>query len=469
MSPRPTIIAAPLEPPVAQSSGVKDVTVEFVRALFGVLLLPVRVVVYLLQHKRRQAQLRRDLESPASIAELPLLKSAHRSRPLLIFIACAEASGEKHAANLVDALRQLEAERGAPAPAFIGLGGELLAERGVELIGDPVSRAAMGFDVFSNLPFYMRMLAKFSRTIQDRRPDLFLPVDSPALHVPLAHIAWRRHVPVVHFVTPQYWGWAPWRVGGYRRAVDLALTILPFEAPWFERERIPVAHVGHPLLDELEDIPRGQSDRTPTSSPIIALLPGSRRHVVTRNLPWMLRVLAEIQRENPALRVVIPQNDPALRPVIDGFLESANATAWARIGSGSLHDELAQARAAFSVSGTILIDLLHRRLPAVVLYRLKNSRQAALSKYILTCPYFSSVNLIAGREVLPEFCFSMNDPNEPFDEVVHAVTRSFSDGNWRAECLAGMDLAADRLGPSGAVQRAAQHALGQIEDEQVHG
>ena len=434
---------------------------ELIRAIADLLLMPVRAGFYWLERKRLQEQAISDLGCDYRLTQLPQLPAANGRRALVIFVACAEASGEKHAANLVDAIRALEQERGAPAPRFIGLGGKLLAERGVEIIGDPVSRAAMGFDVFSNLPFYLRLLATVARRLEDDRPDLFLPVDSPALHVPLSHIAKRHRVPVVHFVTPQYWGWAPWRVAGYRRAVDLALCILPFEEPWFRRHRVPVAHVGHPLLDELAGIPNGVNDAEPSSPLTLALLPGSRRHVVNRNLPWMLRCLEIVKRRNPDLRVVIPQNDRDLLPLITELVQSAGASDWIRIASGNLHAELAEVSAAFSVSGTILIDLLHRRLPTVVLYRLSNARQNWLYKNFLTCPYFASVNLIAGEAVLPEFCFYVGDPHEPLEPVAQAVERSLIDETWRADCRAGLDLAAIRLGPPGAVARAARHAVAQ--------
>jgi len=450
-------------------SGAADVIAELVRAVVDLVLMPARAVTYLIERKRRERHAREDLECQSLFTPLPAHGRADDRRALVIFIACAEASGEKHAANLVDAIRELERERGAEEPYFYGLGGALLAERGVKLIGDPVSRAAMGFDVFSNLPFYFRLIASFSRTIQTAQPDLFLPVDSPALHVPLAHIAQRHRVPVVHFVTPQYWGWAPWRVRGYRRAVDLALCILPFELPWFERQGVNVSHVGHPLLDELREVPVGQTQATPSSPPTLALLPGSRRHVVERNLPWMLRVLSELQRTTPKLQVVIPQSDPSLAPLINEAVEAASAKDWVRVTTGELHEELKQVDAAFSVSGTILIDLLHERLPTVVLYRLSNARQNALYKRFLTCPYFASVNLVAGRQVLPEFCFYVDDPDEPFAEVVEAVRRSYSDEAWRAECLEGLELAASRLGSPGAVARAATHALGRVRARTHHG
>jgi len=271
--------------------------------------------------------------------------------------------------------------------------------------------------------------------------------------VPLARIARGYGATVVHFVAPQYWGWAPWRVGGYRSAVDLALTILPFEPAWFERHGVRVAHVGHPVLDAQAGEPDGAA---PSSARVLALLPGSRASVVDRHLPWMLAAAARARLELPELEVVVPHARRELAAQIQGHIQHASAGGWVRLETGRLHATLERASAALSVSGTVLLDLLHHRLPAVVVYRVGGPLGAAVARRLLTVPFFASVNLLAGRQVLPEFGFHGEGPLE---EVGRAVVRALRDEAWRAGCREGLDEAARRLGPPGAVGRAARHAL----------
>jgi len=285
------------------------------------------------------------------------------------------------------------------------------------------------------------------------RPDVCVPVDSPALHVPLARVARAHGVPVAHFVTPQYWGWAPWRARGYRRAVDRALSILPFEPAWFERRGISVAHVGHPLLDALASV---APTRPPDDSRRLAILPGSRLGVIERNLPWMLAAAARLHARDPEIRAVVVHERRELAEPIEAAIERAGASAWARAQTGDLHGSLSRARCAFSVSGTVLLDLLHHRLPAVVVYRLANARSSWAARRFLTVPWFSSVNLLAGREVYPEFCFHGDGPVEAIDE---ALARAFGDDGWREACAADLEVAAKRLGPPGAAGRAAAQVL----------
>ncbi len=427
-----------------------SVALEFARALGALLLLPARAFEYVVEREALQDELRAALDDAprfdraAPAGEWP-------TRPLVVFVSCAEASGEHHAEALVRAIRDRARAAGAPAPRFVGLGGDRLAAAGVERLGDPVSRAAMGFQgVLGALPFYLRLLTTTARAFRDLSPDVFVPVDSPALHVPMAHLARRARVPVAHYITPQYWGWAPWRVRGYRRAVDLALTILPFEPAWFARRGVDVRHVGHPIQDHLEGVPTGGA----TADGPLALLPGSRAGVVKRNLPWMLDVVA--RATDASREVVVLQGDDEHRAWIEDRVREAGLSDRCRVRVGDLHGELARARAAFSVSGTVLLDLLHHRLPTVVVYRLESRRVAWMGRHFLTAPWFSSINLLAGRELVPEFSFHGDGPRA---EVEAALARCVDDDRWRARTRVGLESAARRLGPAGAARRGAAACL----------
>jgi len=428
---------------------------EMLRALGAFAIAPLHAASYLLSRKALAAAVLRDLEhvprldDPQGDAGSEL---ALPDRPLKIFISCAEPSGETHGLNLVRAIREELADRSLPAPEFLGLGGARLAELGVRTLGDPVGKAAMGVAPFRALPFYSRLLRNAAAALQAERPDICIPVDSPALHVPLGRIARRYGIPVAHFVTPQYWGWAPWRVGGYRRAVDLALTILPFEASWFERHSVPSRHVGHPHLDELRDVPVGNEAERET----LVILPGSRASVIDRNLPWMLVAAARVRLAIPDVKVVIPHERGNLTSRLEHHLTASGATDWVRLAPGGLHAELARARVALSVSGTILIDLLHHRVPCVVIYRLQNAAAVAISRLFLTVPWFSSINLLAGREIAPEFSFHGVGPLE---EVASHLIRLHRNEQEHRDAEAALDEAAARLGPPGATVRAARYVL----------
>ena len=423
------------------------------RALGALALMPARAAGYLVARSSLRAEIARDLEHPAPIAREPEIAPLSE-RSLRIFIACAEASGEVHARSLVAAVRARLVQLGAREAEFVGLGGARLEAAGVRLLGRPVERASMGFQgVLGNLSYYTDLLRAAAQELCTRRIDVCVPVDSPALHVPLAHIAHGYRVPVVHFVTPQYWGWAPWRVGSYRVAVDRALTILPFEPAWFARQGVDVAHVGHPLLDALAHVP---STRPRDDARELVILSGSRSGVIERNLEWMLHAAKTLRERAGDIPIVVAHEDRALDTRLCDAVERAGAGSFARVETGDLHASLGRARAALSVSGTVLIDLLHHRLPAVVIYRLAKRREAWLARHLLTVPWFSSVNLLAARTVYPEFCFHGEGP---LRAIVDALERCYGDARERAHCAEGLELASLRLGPPGAADRAAAQIL----------
>jgi lipid-A-disaccharide synthase len=426
---------------------------ELARALGGAAITPLRAAAFAAVRGRHERALADAVAHPRAVGEPPP-PAPRGGAPLRIFLSAAEPSGELHAENLARALRAELAAAGAAPPELVGLGGRRLAAAGVRCIGDPVARAAMGAEAARGLGYYLMLLKDVATELRARPFDLVIPVDSPALHVPLARVAQAYGAPVVHFVAPQYWGWAPWRVSGYRKAVDLALTILPFEPAWFEQRGVRTAHVGHPVLDALSGEPSGAA---PAGARVLALLPGSRASVLDRHLPWMLAAAARARLALPDLEVVLPHARHELEPQIRLHLTRAGATSWVRLETGRLHRTLAHASAALSVSGTVLLDLLHHRLPTVVVYRLGSPVSTALARRLLTVPWFASVNLLAGREVLPEFGFHGTGPLE---EVGGALVRALDDEGWRNACRAGQDEAALRLGPPGAVHRAARYALG---------
>jgi len=425
---------------------------ECARAALALALSPPRALAYLAARPRLAREFREDAQRGAEISPLPSL-SGLPERPLRLFLSCAEPSGEVHARNLVRAVRKVAREHGAPEPEFSGLGSPALAREKVRILGNPLERAAMGTDALRSVGFYARLLCRAAEHFDREPPDACVPVDSPALHVPLGGIAHRYGIPVVHFVTPQYWAWAPWRVAGYRSAVDLALAILPFESAWFGRNGVATAYVGHPQLDVLGAFPPPAPSTTGTS---LVLLPGSREKVIERNLPWMLAVAARLRREHPGLEVVLPHDRRDLEPILVRHVEASGARSWVRVALGGLCAELPRARAALTVSGTVLIDLLHFRVPCAVVYRVPSRLSATLSRRMLTVPHFASINLLAGRALVPEFCFHGEGPLE---EAAAFLSRCLKDEAFHSAMRADLEEAAKRLGPSGATVRAAGHVL----------
>src|SRR5436190_12356696 len=235
---------------------------------------------------------------------------------LRLMIVAGEASGDAHAATLVDALRAIAPETQFE---FFGATGRQMRAAGVDSVVRADELSILGlWEIARALPKFWSAFGKLKRAVIERKPDAAILVDWPDFNLRLARWLHRKNVPVIYYVSPQLWAWRSHRARNMRRDVDLLLSILPFEKDWYAaRGMTHVEYVGHPLAGEV----RATYDRNEfcrrkdldTSRPIIALLPGSRQKELVRILPPMLDAATKISRKRSDVQfavVVAPNRDP---------------------------------------------------------------------------------------------------------------------------------------------------------------
>jgi lipid-A-disaccharide synthase len=375
-------------------------------------------------------------------AFLAQARGARRAGRPHVFLSAGESSGELHAAALLQALRALGLE-----PRCTAFGGARLRALGADVVYPLSEHAVMGFfAVLRHLPRLVGVYARFLRLLRDDRPDAVVLVDYPGLHLVLGRAARARGVPVVHYVAPQYWAWAPWRVHRYRRSVDVALTILPFEPAFFEQLRIRAVYVGHPLLDQPHAAAGAQAD-------MLVLLPGSRTHDIRAHLPGMLTVARELARRRPGLRVRVAHTDERKAGLIRELLAAHRAGGGAELALGPLAAALAGARAVLAKSGTGSLESCLHDVPTVVVYRLHDAAMRWLRGPYMLAPFFASANLVCGREVVPERLLVRDAEWAAVAPLVEAL---LADGPRRDQCRRDLAELRARLGGPGASARAAR-------------
>lgn len=370
-----------------------------------------------------------------------------------ILLSAGEVSGEHHAARLLAAIRRRD-----PSITFDAFGGRHLEAAGARLLFPLSDFAVMGFKaVFEHIGTFVKVLARFDRALREDRPDLVVLLDYPGLHVRFARLCRRRGVPVLYYICPQLWAWAPWRARRFARVVDHALTILPFEEEYYRRLGIDARYVGHPAADELAADAAGESDASleaevRAATPGIALLPGSRPQEVRSNLPLMIEVARRLRAAHPEATFFLPQlrDDTAAvcREILDA--RPLEGVRFVR----AVRPVLRGARFAFVVSGTVTFEVAYHRVPMVVLYRLTRF-QRFLADQILTVPWISQVNLIAGRELVPEFV----TPDWPVDALTEACLARIEETETRRECVQALGNELREAFAPGASDRAAAAVL----------
>ena len=372
-----------------------DVLREFLVALLDLLLALPRHAGALLLRRRRMAAFDALERDRLPGGALPAVPSASLRR---IVLCCGDASGESHALRLLAALRERH-----PDLQVEGFGGARLEAAGMQVWEPLADLNVMGFrDVAAQLPLFFRCVYRYARALRATPADAVVLVDYPGLNRHLLRIARRLDVPVIDYIAPQLWAWAPWRVRDFRRA-DRLLTILPFERAWYGRRGAHATYVGHPLADGLE---AAAGSETPPPSelaspgPWVALLPGSRRREIRDNLPLLLAAAAELHRRRPEVRFVLPHLRARVQPLLDELLAATDLPVVRAYGS--FHGALEQVDAAWVVSGTASTEVAAHGVPSVVVYALPSRLGRWLARNALTVRWVGGANLMAGRTLAVE-------------------------------------------------------------------
>lgn len=376
------------------------------------------------------------------------------------YVIAGESSGDLHARHLMDAIRSRDAKA------------EIRYWYRPEM-------AYMGFlPVAMHLPSILRGMRECRNDIAAFRPDRLVLVDYPGFNMRIA--SWfRTHFAspdstsgavrprVVYYIPPKLWAWKEGRIAGLRRDVDIILSILPFEVRWYaERYGHRICYVGNPTLDEidafrkkLQPVEAEEWKRTfaPGGEPVVALLPGSRRKEIERNLPLMLRAAKAVGGDYRYVIASAPNMDAGFyENIISGVTGCCGFRERVILapcrGSRSSFLLLHSAFAALVTSGTATLETAISGVPQVVCYSMSWGRVASLlRRFVLKVPYVSLVNLIAGREVVPELVAADMTP----ENLERGLRRLLCDDTFRKEQLQGYADMMCQLGTPGAPAKAA--------------
>ncbi|MCK5269492.1 MAG: lipid-A-disaccharide synthase, partial [Sedimentisphaerales bacterium] len=315
-----------------------------------------------------------------------------------IFISAAEASADKHAAALVTQLR-----RELPDIDCDGLGGPAMQREGCNLLENLVDRSAMLTHAIGQVGFYYKLLGRVKQYFQQQRPSLVVVIDSPAWNFHVAKAAKELGIPVLYYIVPQLWAWGAWRAGKLRQRTDRLACILPFEQQWFRERDIQVDYVGHPLFDDDNLIKAADlhgKENNHNNFPTIALLPGSRGHEIERLWPVMLEIGRRIREEFPKARFVTTAVSEKYEAVLR---EQASKKLNVEIRRSGIEAVTRHADLALVASGTATLEVAAQHCPMVVMYHVNLVQWHLAGRWIIKSKYISLVNILAGREIVPEF------------------------------------------------------------------
>jgi lipid-A-disaccharide synthase len=362
-------------------------------------------------------------------------------------IIAGEASGDLHAAEVVRELKVLD-----PEVEMFGIGGDLLAAEGVRLLHHAREMGIVGlFNVLRHLRMFRRIFGDLMVEIERQRPDAVVLVDYPEFNLRVAERCRAMGIRVVYYISPQVWAWRQGRVKKIAKIVDLMIVIFPFEEEFYRKHGVPVVYAGHPLIDELAGITRG--DHAPGTPLKLALLPGSRRSEVSVLLPPMLDAVANLRREG-ALDACVVQATTISAPELLAIMQAANV--YVRIVPHGGGEVLAAADVALSSSGTATLECAVIGTPVIVMYRLSAATHW-FAKRLVKLRLFSLVNILAGKKVVPELL-----QHEVNGHRMAAEVRALAQPEAHARIRAELAAVRATLGGGGASRRAAEAIMSAV-------
>ncbi|AOE78084.1 lipid-A-disaccharide synthase [Pseudomonas lurida] len=317
---------------------------------------------------------------------------------LRIALVAGEASGDILGAGL---MRALKAQH--PAVEFIGVGGPLMQAEGLTSYFPMERLSVMGLvEVLGRLRELLARRKLLIQTLIEERPDVFIGIDAPDFTLNIELKLRQAGIKTVHYVSPSVWAWRQKRVLKIREGCDLMLTLLPFEARFYEEKGVPVRFVGHTLADAIPlqaDRAAARAELGLPDGPLVALMPGSRGGEVGRLASVFFDAAERLQALKPGVRFVLPCASPQRRAQIETLLEGRNLPL--TLLDGQSHLALAACDVVLIASGTATLEALLYKRPMVVAYRLAPLTFWILKRMVKS-PYISLPNLLAQRLLVPE-------------------------------------------------------------------
>ena len=348
---------------------------------------------------------------------------------LRIALVAGEASGDILGAGL---MRALKAQH--PAVEFIGVGGPLMQAEGLTSYFPMERLSVMGLvEVLGRLRELLARRKLLIQTLIEEKPDVFIGIDAPDFTLNIELKLRQAGIKTVHYVSPSVWAWRQKRVLKIREGCDLMLTLLPFEARFYEEKGVPVRFVGHTLADAIPlqaDRAAARAELGLPDGPLVALMPGSRGGEVGRLASVFFDAAERLLALKPGVRFVLPCASPQRRAQIETLLEGRNLPL--TLLDGQSHLALAACDAVLIASGTATLEALLYKRPMVVAYRLAPLTFWILKRMVKS-PYISLPNLLAQRLLVPELLQDDATPEAlaqtllPLIEGGEEQTRGFDD------------------------------------------
>jgi lipid-A-disaccharide synthase len=372
-------------------------------------------------------------------------------KSMTIYFVAGEVSADNHGAALMRSLRVLD-----PELKFIGRGGpqmqQIAGSQFKNWIGDA---AVLGlWEVLRKYGYFREQFRQTLNEIQESKPDAVVLIDYPGFNLRLARALRRqsqRHK-TIYYISPQVWAWNRGRIKRMAHFIDLVLCIFPFESDLYAASGLRAVFVGHPMIERLET----QKIDTHRDQNLVGLFPGSRSREVRKIFPVMIEAARRLLESNPALRFEIAAASEQLADEMRKMVAPHHAI---EIAVGQTSTIMQHAFVGIVASGSATLEAAYFGMPFVLIYKVAWPTYVA-ARLVVNVDFLGMPNLLAGKEVVPEFIQHEAKP----DAIVKAVRLLMEDSPARDRMISDFDATTSKLGGAGASERAAQAILEELKE-----
>jgi lipid-A-disaccharide synthase len=375
-------------------------------------------------------------------------------QPVNIMIVAGEASGDTHAAKLVNAIRSIR-----PDTSFFGAAGPQMRSAGVDAVVLSDDLAIVGIlEIARALPLFSRAFKKLTNAAISRQPSVVILVDFPDFNLKLAKRLKRRGFKIVYYISPQLWAWRKYRVETVRKFVDLMITILPFEKAWYKRHGIDhVEYVGSPLAREISATQTKtdfcKAHGLDPERSLVSMMPGSRTKEIGRVLPPMLEAAQLIKKSRPETQYLIPITGSRNRADVETVVQTFSSQLEIFVIADDTYNALNASDAAAITSGTATLEAGFIGTPLVVVYK-TSALNYALLEPLIDVPHYGLINLIAEERVATELIQKNFSPDRLADEILRLLEPEAN-----REMRERLKKATEKLGRGGGASGRAAEAI----------
>ena len=372
-----------------------------------------------------------------------------------IYFVAGEASADNHGAALMRSLRELGVDLN-----FIGRGGpQMRAIAGAQFKNWIDDAAVLGlWEVIKKYGYFRGQFRETLDEIENNKPDAVVLIDYPGFNLRLAR-ALRKQSPkrkIIYYISPQVWAWNRGRIKKMACFLDLMLCIFPFETDLYTKSGLRAVFVDHPMIERL----RATKLKTERDPRLIGLFPGSRSREVRKIFPVLLEAVRLLLRRQPDLRFEVAAASEALAAEISNALAEARMREGPfRVVTGETAATMQRAFAGIVASGSATLEAAYFRLPFVLIYKVAWPTYLA-ARLVVNVKYLGMPNLLADREVVPEFIQHRAKP----DAIAKAVLQLMDNTDARDRMISEFDAIVTKLGESGASEKAAQAIIEEISE-----